>query len=221
MTKTKPQITEKRMQLLGLLIGFFVLVAFATLPIVPVTTRREYQVIAPVEGSPIQTRLYNENIPLSTTTFQIQSLEIAFDQQVDISWHGTDHVDLIAFLSNSTTNSFIQSVMMDVGVPLGPSLSTGRNVSTLIVGLLEEKLPEIMRKTAESGYYRIEEVEDSTRLQLKAGEYNFVLLSMGNTGSLHVLISYESTETRTETRIQEEITRISVIDYLRKYQFGR
>lgn len=93
-------------------------------------------------------------------------------------------------------------------------------MSKLIVELLEEKLPEIMSNTAGSGYYRIDEVEDSTSLQLTAGSYNLVLLSLGKSGSLDVVIAYKSMETRTEIHSIEETTRMSVIDYLKTRHLG-
>ena len=184
------------------------------LPIIPVTTYSEYQVTVLKPGSPVSTRIYNETYPLSEVTFQMHQLEIAFDQMVNVTWVSSDKTDLVAILRNTTTDTFVQTVMLDVGVPIGPSLFTNRNVTPLVIEVLKEKLPEIMAKAGGGGYYKIDESGDTTRLQLKAGTYDFVLLAIGKSGQLQLQASYKSSETMVETRTRVETTSLTVLGYL-------
>ena len=215
MTDDSPRTWKPRLNLVvGLAIVIVIIGVAVGLPIIPVTTYSEYQVTVLKPGSPVSTRIYNETYSLSEVTFQMHQLEIAFDQMVNVTWVSSDKTDLVAILSNTTTDTFVQTVMLDVGVPIGPSLFTNRNVTPLVIEVLKEKLPEIMAKACGGGYYKIDESGDTTRLQLKAGTYDFVLLAIGKSGQLQLQASYKSSETMVETRTRVETTSLTVLGYL-------
>jgi len=215
LTDDSPRTWKPRLNLVvGLAIVIVIIGVAVGLPIIPVTTYSEYQVTVLKPGSPVSTRIYNETYSLSEVTFQMHQLEIAFDQMVNVTWVSSDKTDLVAILSNTTTDTFVQTVMLDVGVPIGPSLFTNRNVTPLVIEVLKEKLPEIMAKACGGGYYKIDESGDTTRLQLKAGTYDFVLLAIGKSGQLQLQASYKSSETMVETRTRVETTSLTVLGYL-------
>jgi hypothetical protein len=215
LTDDSPRTWKPRLNLVvGLAIVIVIIGVAVGLPIIPVTTYSEYQVTVLKPGSPVSTRIYNETYSLSEVTFQMHQLEIAFDQMVNVTWVSSDKTDLVAILSNTTTDTFVQTVMLDVGVPIGPSLFTNRNVTPLVIEVLKEKLPEIMAKAGGGGYYKIDESGDTTRLQLKAGTYDFVLLAIGKSGQLQLQASYKSSETMVETRTRVETTSLTVLGYL-------
>jgi hypothetical protein len=200
-------------------LGIFIIVIFVALlivyaPIIPKTVVVESTVTVPISNSLIRKQTLNLTIPLTTATFHTQTVDLPIDQQLNITLRSTVPVDLVAMLQNSTTESFVQAIISEVGVPIGPSLFTGKDLTPIIIPLIREKLPSIMENTAHSGYYRINSENDSTSLNLKAGRYNLIVLSFENTGELHIQIEYLKADSTTETTSRTITERITILQYL-------
>ena len=189
-----------------------VLVTYA--PIVPRTTVVKMVVTVPVPNSPVKRQTLELAIPLTTVTFHTQTIDLPIDQWVNVTFHNDVRTDLVALLPNSTTEGFIQAVISEVGVPIGPSLFTGKDMSPIIIPLIREKLPAIMEKIAHGHYYRLNQGEDAASLELRAGRYNLVVLSFSSLGGLQFRISYLSADSTTETISQLVTERVSILRFI-------
>ncbi len=205
---------DTRKKLIIIVGVFFAALLIAYAPIIPRTIVSKTVVTVPIANSTVRKQTLNLTIPLTTTTFHIQTIDLPIDQRVNITLLSTVPVDLVAMLSNSTTESFIQEVISEVGIPIGPSLFTGKDLTPIIVPLIREKLPSIMRKTANNDYYIINKQSNSTSLNFKAGSYNLIVLSFNNIGNLQIRIEYLSADSMIETRSQTIIERISVLQFI-------
>jgi hypothetical protein len=203
---------KKTAILIGALLAML-LIAYA--PIIPKNTTTMIEVTVLNPDSPIRKQTLDLNIPLTTTTFHTQTLTLSHDQRANITLQSTTQTELVALLTNSSTEAFIQTLISDVGVPIGPSLFTGKDLTPTITAMIREKLPAIMEKTAHNDYYRINQRADTTSLPLKAGRYNLVALSLNHTGDLHIRIEYQSADSITETRPVTTTERVSILSWIR------
>jgi hypothetical protein len=204
---------SNRKKLMIVLALLFTSLFIAYAPIIPRTIVVNSTVTIPLPNSPVRKATLNLTIPLTTTTFHIQTIDLPIDQRVNVTIRSTVPLDLVAIISNSTTETFIQEVISEVGVPIGPSLFTGKDLTPLIIPLIREKLPSILEKTAHDGYYIINKQEETTTLDLKAGSYNVIVLSFNNFGELKVRIEYFSADSITENISQTITERISILQY--------
>lgn len=202
---------RKNLMIIFVLLFAALLIAYA--PVIRITKVINSVVTIPVPNSPVRKEALNLTIPLTTTTFHIQTIDLPIDQHVNVTVRSTVPVDLVAMVSNSTTETFIQEVISEVGIPIGPSLFTGKNLTPIIIPLIREKLPSILESTVHDGYYVINKQEDTTSLDLKAGSYNVIVLSFNNLGNLQMRIDYLSADSTTETRSQIITERISILHY--------
>ena len=205
---------DTRKKLIVIVVVLFAVLLIAYAPIIPRTTVVNTVVTVPIPNSPVRKQALNLTIPLTTTTFHIQTVDLPIDQRVNITLRSTAPVDLVAMLSNSTTETFVQDVISEVGIPIGPSLFTGKDLTPIIIPLIREKLPSIMEKTANTDYYIINKQDDSTSLNFKAGSYNLIALSFNNIGNLQMRVEYLSLDSTTETRSQEVTERISILRFI-------
>jgi len=199
---------------LVIVIGFlFASLFIAYAPIIPRNKVVTSVVIIPIPNSPIRKEVLNLTIPLTTTTFHIQTIDLPIDQRVNVTIRSTSPIDLVAIISNSTTEIFVQEVISEVGVPIGPSLFTGKDLTPIIIPLIREKLPFILRKAANDDYYIINKQYNTTSLDFNAGSYNIIILSFNNIGDLQVHIEYLSADSTTENRSHIIMERISILQY--------
>lgn len=206
--------TTKRSQLIIIALLLIAITFTLVYPVIPVTRTVEYNITVPIPGSPQIKRIYNQTLPLSTATFQLQEIDLEFDQTVNVTWRGTMSIDLIAILDNSTTESFTQTIISEIGVPIGPSLFTGKQLTPIIMPMIKEKLPEIMEKSADDCYYRINQSYDKTQLTSKAGRYNIVILSLEKMGQAWFTLQYKTSETTIETRYSSTTNWVTLLQWL-------
>jgi hypothetical protein len=205
-------IRRKTTILIGALLATLLI---AYVPIISKTTTAMIEVTVPNLNSPIMKQTLDLNIPLTSTTFHIQTLTLTHDQRANITIQSTTETDLVALLSNSSTEAFIQTLISEIGVPIGPTLFTGKDLTPTITTMIREKLPTIMGKTSHSDYYKINQRDDATSLTLKAGRYNLITLCLNHTGDLHITIEYRSTDSVTEFKPITTTERVSILSWIR------
>jgi len=207
-------ITVEKKHLLIIAAAIIVIIFVTMVPIIPISAQTVYQVTKPVPNSPIIQRNYIQNVQLTKITFSMQTIEIPYDQNINITWTSTTSMNLVALLSTAATENFIQTTISEIGIPIGPTLFTGKELTPIITNLIQEKLPQLIQKTAQTNYQKTNTNKDTTQRYVKTGTYNLLLLSIDKTGELNIQITYNTSETITETITRTDTKMITIIDYL-------